>query len=160
MSVNVFNNFKSTIMSIKHLSGVPAINFVKKFVNQYKSEIDSDLKFIIGWYTVNMSHNVHALVLYETSEESAASILLLSKCDFDPLKEQSNPNILDFVYTIASKRRKGYAAQLITEAQQNFQFTVFCKNDETSNLFAKLKCTKNDSLTVSTKLDVFRWNMT
>jgi len=148
-------------MSIKQLSGVLAISFVKKFVNKYKGEIDSDLKFIVGWYTVNMSHNVHALVLYETtSEESAASILLLSKCDFDPLKQQRNPNILDFVYTIQSKRRKGYAAQLITKAQQDFQFTVFCKNDETSNLFAKLKCIKNDSLTDSTNLDVYRWNMT
>lgn len=148
-------------MSIKQFSGVPAINFVKKFVNKYKSEIDSDLKFIIGWYTVNMSHNVHVLVLYETtSEESAASILLLSKCDFDPLEQQRNPNILDFVYTIRSKRRKGYAAQLITKAQQDFQFTVFCKNDETSNLFAKLKCIKNDSLTNTTNLDVYRWNTT
>ncbi|XP_015371897.1 PREDICTED: uncharacterized protein LOC107167389 [Diuraphis noxia] len=148
-------------MFIKQFSGVPAINFVKKFVTKYKSEIDSDLKFIIAWYTVNMSHNVHALVLYETtSEESAASILLLSKCDFDPLEQQKNPNILDFVYTIRSKRRKGYSAQLITKAQQNFQFTVFCKNDKTSNLFAKLKCIKNDPLTKSTNLDVYRWNMT
>jgi len=148
-------------MSIKQFSGVPAINFVKKFVNKYKSEIDSDLKFIIGWYTVNVSHNVHVLVLYETtSDESAASILLLSKCDFDPLEQQRNPNILDFVYTIQSKRRKGYAAQLITKAQQDFQFTVFCKNDETSNLFAKLKCIKNDSLSDSTNLDVYRWNTT
>ncbi|CAI6364937.1 unnamed protein product [Macrosiphum euphorbiae] len=93
------------------------------------------------------------------SEESAASILLLSKCDFDPLRRQKNPNILDFVYTIQSRRRKGYAAQLVTKAQQDFQFTVFCKNDETANLFAKLKCIKNDSLTKSTNLDVFRWDM-
>jgi len=147
-------------MSIKKLYGVPAIDFVKKFVDQYKNEIDSDLKFIIGWYTVNKSRNLHVLILYETtSEESAASILLLSKCDFDPLKRQRNPNILDFVYTIQSRRRKGYAAQLVTKAQQDFQFTVFCKNDKTSNLFAKLKCIKNDSLTKSTNLDVFRWDM-
>ncbi|NP_001232998.1 uncharacterized protein LOC100575320 [Acyrthosiphon pisum] len=147
-------------MSIKKLYGVPAIDFVKKFVDKYKSEIDSDLKFIIGWYTVNKSRNLHVLILYETtSEESAASILLLSKCDFDPLRRQKNPNILDFVYTIQSRRRKGYAAQLVTKAQQDFQFTVFCKNDETSNLFAKLKCIKNDSLTKSTNLDVFRWDM-
>jgi len=147
-------------MSIKKLYGVPAIDFVKKFVDKYKSEIDSDLKFIIGWYTVNISRNLHVLILFETtSEESAASILLLSKCDFDPLRRQKNPNILDFVYTIQSRRRKGYAAQLVTKAQQDFQFTVFCKNDETSNLFSKLKCIKNDSLTESTKLDVFRWDM-
>jgi len=147
-------------MSIKKLYGVPAIDFVKKFVDKYESEIDSDLKFIIGWYTVNISRNLHVLILYETtSEESAASILLLSKCDFDPLRRQKNPNILDFVYTIQSKRRKGYAAQLVTKAQQDFQFTVFCKNDEASNLFAKLKCIKNDSLTKSTNLDVFRWDM-
>jgi len=148
-------------MSIKLLSGVPAVNFVKNFADKYKSEIDSDLKFIIGWYTVNKSCNVHVLILNETTgEDSAVSILLLSKCDFDPLKRQRNPNILDFVYTIRSRRRKGYAAQLITKAQQDFQFTVFCKNEETSNLFEKLKCIKNDSLTKSTNLNVFRWDVT
>ncbi|XP_022179228.1 uncharacterized protein LOC111039886 [Myzus persicae] len=149
-------------MSILQFSGVPAINAVKKFVDKYKSEIASDSNFIIGWYTVNKSDNVHALILYEITgdEKTATSILLLSKCDFDPLEQQTKPNILDFVYTIRSRRRKGYAAQLITKAQQDFQFTAFCKNDETSNLLAKLKCIKNDSLTESTKLDVFRWNVT
>uniref|UniRef100_A0A2S2NH58 N-acetyltransferase domain-containing protein n=1 Tax=Schizaphis graminum TaxID=13262 RepID=A0A2S2NH58_SCHGA len=147
-------------MFVKQFSGVSAINNVKKFVNKYEAEIDSDLKFIIGWYTVNMDHNVHAFILYQTSrEDSAASILLLSKCDFDPLKQQRKPHILDFVYTIRSRRKRGYAAKLIAKAQANFQFTVFCKNDETSKMFANLKCIKNDTLSDSTNLNVFRWDI-
>lgn len=148
-------------MFIKQFSGVSAINNVKKFVNKYNAEIDSDLKFIISWYTVNMDHNVHSFILYQTSpedEESAASILLLSKCDFDPLNRQTKPHVLDFVYTIRSRRKRGYAAKLIIRAQDNFQFTVFCKNDETSKLFENLKCIKNDTLSNSTNLNVFRWD--
>lgn len=94
------------------------------------------------------SNMLHILVLYETTcEESAASINLLSKCDFQLPRRPSNPNVLKFVYTIQSRRRKGYAALLVTKAQQDFQFTVFCQNDESPNFFAKLKCIKRDYLT-------------
>lgn len=77
-------------------------------------------------------------ILYEN--EKPVSFVLLSQMDFDPFNKHTKPKTLNYIYTLDEHRRKGYAAALVEHVKERDQFSAFCSNEASENLFKKCKC--------------------
>jgi len=143
-------------MNVQYFYGKSAVKTVNQFVKQHRDELGTDLQFINGWMKNNNTRHLHAFVLYENGE--AASVAVLSKCKYDPMREQEKPHVLDFVYTVSSKRARGYCTRVVQEVQKRFQFTSFSTNSVLGHIFNKLKCTINSEYESGPGVTMYRWN--
>ena len=63
------------------------------------------------------------------------SFALLSKCDFDPLKEYDESWIINYVYTFPEYRRTGAAKEILKTLKLYNNASAFCCNIESEKLF-------------------------
>lgn len=103
-----------------------------------------------GW--VN-DETVKAYCLYN-GDGIFLAIALMSKCDFDPLKTQTNPMVLNYIYTLKNSRRNGYGRKLLEHIKSNEEFTAFAKSDDSEAFFNKCGC---DNLSEFNNSIMFRW---
>jgi Acetyltransferase (GNAT) family. len=73
-------------------------------------------------------------------DEKPVSFALLSKMNFDPFNKHSNPKTLNYIYRLEAHRRKGHATALVDHVKEREQFSAFCSNETSENLFKKCKC--------------------
>lgn len=58
--------------------------------------------------------------------------------DYGPLNGHKSPKLLNFIYTVPTYRRQGYASKLLDFAKTtNIRFTAFCLNKSFEKLFKK-----------------------
>lgn len=104
------------------------------------SNIPQFNEIIKQWY---IDKNPESYILYNTRGE-ILSFILLSRCDFDPLDQQKFPHIINYIYTYKKFRKQGYALQLLNHIiNKNIEFTAFCDNKKSDNLFKKAGCLNN-----------------
>ena len=73
---------------------------------------------------------------------SETSIILMVKCKKDPMKIQTKPHIIRYVYTKPEYRRIGQAYRLVKDLELiGMQMSVYCMNVSTVGLFKKAKYT-------------------
>ena len=84
---------------------------------------------------LNEKNEVKCYVLCEGS--TVKTMALLSKCDYDPMHQHSNPYTLNYIYTYPNHRRLGYACKMLIYLKSKEQTTAFCDSDESEALFAK-----------------------
>jgi len=70
-------------------------------------------------------------------ENKIVSFALLSKCDYDPLNEYSNPYILNYIYTFEQYRRKSFVSSILDKVKKSETVTAFCSNDISEKLLEK-----------------------
>ena len=131
-----------------------AKNIIKHIIKDKKqSDIDFDNIHVNRW--LNEPRLVKCYVLYEY--EIIKSVVLLSKCDYDPYKEYTKPFLLDYIYTFPEYRRNNVAYTMLLYIKDKEQTTSFCSNTESENLFKKAnyKFVKNDN--ISNSLSIFRF---
>jgi hypothetical protein len=64
------------------------------------------------------------------------SIILLTKCDFDPMGNSQSLYIINYVFTEYDKRRIGSAKQLIDKLKlTGSSYIAFCNNNTSEELF-------------------------
>ena len=109
----------------------------KKIINKIsKNIIGIDKQIIKRW--INEGNFVKCYTLKSENSKHIKSFVILSKCDFDPLKKHKDPYIIDFIYTFESYRRFGLAYTLLMH-MKNFgiDMTTFCSNKSSELLFEK-----------------------
>lgn len=72
------------------------------------------------------------------------SIALMSKCEYDPLDRQTNPMIINYIYTLPQQRRKGYGSILLNHMKSREEFTAFTCSPESEGIFSKNGCLEID----------------
>ena len=121
-------------MEVKIFINQKAKNQIKQLIrNKSGSEEFND--FINIW----LDHQTHVkcYILYEKS--NITNICLLHKCDSDPLKQHSNPHVLDYLHTFAEYRRNNFAYNMLSYVKSRDHITAFVNNDnyESERLFKK-----------------------
>ena len=94
---------------------------------------DSTYRMVHGW--TREQHKFLYLKLNEDNE--VVSFSVLHKVDFDPLKKQKNPFVLDYIYTCPKHRKLGYATSLLNHIKHEFECSAFCNNTISCELFRK-----------------------
>lgn len=87
------------------------------------------------WY---VDQQPSCYILYE--DDKPVTFALMSKMDFDPLNKHSRPKTLNYIYTMDEHRGKGYGAILVNHIKDHEQFSAFCSNEASENLFKKCNC--------------------
>jgi len=114
-----------------------AKNTIKKILDDKKYDIQhSDI--FEQW--LERKQDVKCYLLYDNKLLTVISIL--SKNDFDPLNEHNKPYTLEYIYTVESVRRMGYAYTLLKHIKQNDQITAFCSSNLSIALFEKAQFKK------------------
>ena len=83
--------------------------------------------------------DVKCYVIFEN--HTIKSIALLSKMNFDPRGQHSNPYMLNFIYTFSQFRAQGLANNIVMAIRENEEVTVFCQNHESRDLFERAQYT-------------------
>jgi len=140
-------------MEVKIFINQNAKKQIKQLIKN-KSGLEEELHGFINTWLDHQTH-VKCYLLYDKS--NITNICLLHKCDSDPLKQHSNPHVLDYIYTFAEYRRNNFAYNMLLYVKSRDHITAFCSNDESERLFKKAGyiCVGNDLL-VNT-LPVFRF---
>lgn len=73
------------------------------------------------------------------------TFVLVSKCDFDPLKQHNKPYTLNFIYTVKRFRRSQNAFNMLNYIKNKHQLTAFC-SPYNSDLFRKCKYIEKGTL--------------
>lgn len=64
------------------------------------------------------------------------SILLITKCNYDPMGKSKDLYVINYIFTESSKRREGYAKSLIDKLKSNgSSYIAFCSNGDSEKLF-------------------------
>ena len=64
------------------------------------------------------------------------SILLITKCNYDPMGMSKDLYVINYVFTELLKRREGYAKSLIDKLKNTgSSYIVFCSNGDSEKLF-------------------------
>lgn len=92
--------------------------------------------YIKQWFN-NYSSPVKCYTIQDKHTEKVASMILLSKLDYDPFKEQSIPFLIDFIFTMNDFRRQNFALKLLIHIKDHDQTSAFCSNSESQKLFEK-----------------------
>ena len=84
---------------------------------------------------------VHATVVYIIREShTTVAFALLLKCPRDPFDFHSNPWYLSYIYVNEDRRKQGHAHMLLAKIiQDGYQLTAATENNQSWNLFTKLK---------------------
>lgn len=123
-------------MEVKLFINQPAKNYIKKIVkNKTDTEPNFDYEIVTRW--LNETRDVKCYVLCDKDTDNVKNIILLSKCDYDPLKIHLAPHILDYIYTFLEYRRNNFAYKMLLYIKKKEQITSFCSNDEAERLFKK-----------------------
>lgn len=124
-------------MNYKYFENAEAKSFAMKIALHNKS--DKLLSVYILQF-IGESNDVLMYVSYADNFEIAniKTFVLISKCDFDPLKQHNNPYTLNFIYTVKQYRQNKNALYMLNYIKNKHQLTAFCI-PYTSNLFRKCK---------------------
>jgi len=118
-------------MVIKIYLNNNAKNHIKKMYTQLLSDADNCM-YIDQW--LNEPGDVKC---YEYNNDVVKNIILISKCDYDPLNIHSDPYILNYIYTFTNYRRKNIAYNMLLYLKNKEQLTVFCDSYKSEQLFEK-----------------------
>lgn len=131
-------------MNYKQFENEEAKSIVMKIALHNKSD---KLLSVHVLQFIGESGNVLMYVSYANNFEIAniKTFVLISKCDFDPLKQHSNPYTLNFIYTVKQYRRNKNALYMLNYIKNKHQLTAFCF-PYTSNLFRKCKYIEKGSM--------------
>ena len=83
--------------------------------------------------------NKNSLLGCIDTDNKLKAFALVHLTDCDPLGEQSDPYVIDYIYTYPKFRRRGVASSLIDIIIKNrkYECTAFCNSDNSINLFKK-----------------------
>lgn len=123
---------------------------ISSLVRRKLNKSDFNMMLFSGWLN---EATVKAYCLYGDNDVFLA-IALLSKCDFDPLGTQTNPMVLNYIFTLKNFRRNGYGGKLLEHIKSNEEFTAFASSDESEAFFDKSGC---DNLSEVNHSIMFRW---
>lgn len=124
---------------------------VSSLVRRKLNKSDFNMMLFQGW--LNDEGTVKAYCLYGDNGLFLA-IALMSKCDFDPLGTQTNPMVLNYIFTLKNFRRNGYGGKLLEHVKSNEEFTAFASSDESEAFFDMSGC---DNLSEVNNTIMFRW---
>ena len=131
-------------MNYKYFENAEAKSFAMKIALHNKS--DKLLSVYILQF-IGESNDVLMYVSYVDNFEIAniKTFVLISKCDFDPLKQHNNPYTLNFIYTVKQYRRNKNALNMLNYIKNKHQLTAFCSPCN-ADLFMKCKYIKKGSM--------------
>ena len=75
--------------------------------------IDLNTRYLHLWMKEKDKNKIMFLKL--DSDDNVVCFAIIHKIDFDPLKTQNKPHVLDYIYTYKQFRNKGYAQALINK---------------------------------------------
>ena len=121
-------------MEIKTYTNKNAKKIINKIINtQSEQLLEQSLMFLCYWLALKRE-----VICYSICEQGIIkSILLLSKCDFDPFKKYSNPYLIDYIYTFPEYRRFGYASKILSYVKSKKETSAMCNGDKSEELFKK-----------------------
>lgn len=88
---------------------------------------------VAGWLEEQVKVECYGLCL----GTKIVTIVLLSKCEYDPYKTHDDPYTINYIYTYPKYRRKGFACEILRRLKTIKELTAFCDNDESEMLFKK-----------------------
>jgi len=140
-------------MEVKLYTNQKAKKYIKKIVNNI-SQLEPEFYYNANRW-LDETRDVKCYVLCE--KNSICSILLLSKCDYDPQKKHDLPFILDYIYTFLEYRRNNYAYKMLLYIKTKEQITAFCSNNESEKLFKKAEYIFTGYDPITNRLPIFRF---
>lgn len=140
-------------MEIKLYTNNNAKNIITKTIETLNLESDVDSDIIYRWLSETRTVKCYMLV----DKINTVSIVLLSKCDFDPDRKHRDPYILDYIYTFDKYRRNNYAYKILLYLKNKEQTTSFCDSLESENLFRKANYIYNGYDKITKSIPMFRY---
>ena len=110
----------------------------REIIRDIATDITDDIKYINQWF---MDKRVKCYILEE--DNKIKCFALLSKMDFDPMKEYNNPYTLNYIYTLPPYRRNNLAYNLLYNIKGKEQLTAFTSDEISDKLFTKSKYISN-----------------
>lgn len=99
----------------------------------------NDNKFTKQW--MQETNEVFCIVKYVVAEDESTNhvvcVALLHKLDFDPMHLHDKMVLLDYIFTVPEKRRKGFAFSMLKKLKKKNKIIAFCSNDASVDLFKK-----------------------
>jgi hypothetical protein len=142
-------------MEVKVYSNQSAKKYISKLL---KNKIILEPEFynsihINRW--LEEQRDVKLYCLCETN--NVITVILLSKCDFDPYNKHKTPYLLDYIYTFLEYRRNQFAYKLLLYLKKKEQITAFCSNDSSELLFKKAEYVFSGYDKIMNTLPIFRF---
>jgi len=106
----------------------------REIIREIAKDITDDIKYINQWF---MDKRVKCYILEE--DNKIKCFALLSKMDYDPMKEYNNPYTLNYIYTLPAYRRNNLAYNLLYNIKGKEQLTAFTSDEISDKLFTKSK---------------------
>ena len=93
------------------------------------------------------------------SDTTIRNLILLSKMDNDPLEIQSNPFMLNYIYTYPEYRKNGIAYRMLLYLKNKEQMSAYTDNDISISLFkkAEFKMKKTKVPGTNHTMDIFTY---
>ena len=118
--IRLTDNFPEPIISITTSAMSPGADDLRvQFVHQWAKE------------------KVKIMFLKLDEDDNVVSFAILHRTDFDPLKTQRVPHIVDYLYTYPDFRSKGHATALLNELKKHYECSAFCTTDVSLAIFQK-----------------------
>ena len=105
-------NLTDDIICFNRLDFVDAFVSILSSARQQKNS-DINTEFLFKWMKEKDKDKIMYLKL--DSNDNVACFAILHKTDFDPYKTQTQPHVLDYIYTYANYRNNKHAQSLIKE---------------------------------------------
>lgn len=124
---------------IDQMSKLNTTTNINVYIDNHAKKIFSGItegKSMITSQTIN--DNEHIKLITITYKNIIVSYALLSKNDYDPYNEYSNPYTLDYIYSLEKYRRHGFASLILNYIKTHEEVTAFCDDKGTERLFKKL----------------------
>ena len=97
---------------------------------------DMEMQYLYQW----VKEEKKVMVLKLNDNNHVVCYAILHETDYDPLKQQKNPFIMDYIYTYEPYRNLGYAKSLINTIKNNYEFTAFCNSEVSAWVFGECGC--------------------
>jgi len=127
-------------MDIRGYRGLNAVTVLQDF-----ARCNDNLGYAFRNWS-NDSRPIHCYILY--INDVITSMVLLRRCDRDPLAEYSTPYWMDYVYTVPLRRREYWATQLLQHVQLH-DTTIGIGNEVMEKVFNKAGYHKTRNMNVN-----------
>ena len=127
-----YNIKEDNLIKVVKYNNDKSREIIRNIINDITDDITDDLKYVNQWF---MDKKVKCYVLEE--DNKIKCFALLSKMDFDPMKEYNNPYTLNYIYTFPVYRRDNLAYNLLCNIKEKEQLTAFTTDEVSDELFKK-----------------------
>lgn len=142
-------------MEIKLFTNQNAKNYMIKVI-KIKMKTELEPEFFIN--AKNWLDEINEVKCYALCNcDKIVTLILLSKCNFDPYEQHEVPFTLNYIYTFPEFRRKNFACKMLLYVKKKEQMTAYCSNEESENLFKKAEFVFSGNDLMMNVLPVYRF---